>query len=63
MSGAGNILLIINAIEAGLRATQELTAVLQKAQTEGRDVTDEEVQALADSNSALSEELVKRLGG
>ena len=58
-----NVLLIISAIEAGLRAAQELTALLQKAQTEGRDITDAEVDALADSNSLLSDELIKRLGG
>jgi hypothetical protein len=58
-----NVLLIISAIEAGLRATQELTALLQKAQTENRDVTDDEVSALADSNSLLSEQIIKNLGG
>lgn len=60
---SANTILIINAIEAGLRATQELTTLLQKAKAEDRDVTDEEIAALQAGNDVLSIALITRLRG
>lgn len=56
-----NTLLAISAIETYARATQELTALISKAQTENRDVTDEELATLRTSNDVLEHDLLKRL--
>ena len=56
-----NALLVVTTINATLKTVQELNNLLLKAQMEGRDISDEEVEALMSSNDLVSAELIKKL--
>ncbi|MBI3897426.1 MAG: DMT family transporter [Gammaproteobacteria bacterium] len=60
MSGP-NMQVIFAALQISLRARNELTAMLQRAQMEKRDITDQEVEDLRIGNDILSEDLISRL--
>ena len=56
-----NALLVVTTINATLKTVQELNNLLLKAQMEGRDISDEEVEALMSANDLVSAELIKKL--
>lgn len=56
-----NTLLVLSAVETGLRSIQELNALLTRVQMENRDVSDDEIAALSRTNDLVSAELIKRL--
>lgn len=60
MSGS-NLLLVLTVANAALDAAKSANELLSKAASEGRDVTDAEVDALVTSNDSLSQDLIKRL--
>ena len=58
-----NVLAIASLLEATLRASTELSALMQLSISEKRDVTDEEVKNLKLGNDLLSQVLIQRLQG
>lgn len=60
MSGA-NTLIAINILQAAMRTGVEVSAMLQKAAQENRNITDEEVKVLRDFNDSFSAGLLDRL--
>jgi hypothetical protein len=56
-----NLLLVLSVANAAMDTAKNANALLSKATSEGRDVTDAEVDALVASNDALSADLIKRL--
>lgn len=55
-----NTVLVFDMILRGLEWQMKLQETLRRAQAEGRDVTDEELQALQQSNTDAIEELLRR---
>lgn len=56
-----NTLAAISLLNAALRAAQELSVLLEKAQMENRDITDDEVKAFALNNDLVSAALIDKL--
>ncbi|MBI3896812.1 MAG: hypothetical protein HY308_00780 [Gammaproteobacteria bacterium] len=56
-----NIQLILAVLQVSLRTSNELTVMLERAQMEKRDITDQEIDDLKNGNDILSEDLIRRL--
>lgn len=56
-----NTLAALSLLETYLRATQELSALIQKAHSENRDISDDEIKGLKLTNDTMSEQLIQRL--
>jgi hypothetical protein len=56
-----NLLLVLSVANAAIDTAKNANALLSKAASEGRDVTDAEVDELVASNDTLSADLIKRL--
>jgi len=56
-----NTLLAISILQASIRTAQELADLLQRVKSEGRDVTDEEIEAYKLGNDSKSAKLIGRL--
>lgn len=57
------VVVVTDALIAVLTTVVELQELMTRAQAEGRDVTDEEVRALADANTQKANEIIGRLRG
>ncbi len=60
MSDISNTIVVLDLLIRGTEYTMKLQQALQRAQAEGRDITDEEVQAIRDGNLAKIDELLSR---
>lgn len=58
-----NTVILIDTALTALTTVSRIQQLLMQAQMEGRDVTDEEVKALADENSVTAKSLIERLRG
>lgn len=58
---AANTLLVLSVINASLETAKNANALLSKAASEGRDVSDNEVASLVAANDYHSKELIDRL--
>jgi uncharacterized protein YjaG (DUF416 family) len=58
--------LLLQLTELGLRISQasiQITTAIEVARAEGRDLTDEEINALRDVNKKLTEQVIAALAG
>jgi hypothetical protein len=61
MSGVSNLILLLDGLNALMVTQQRISAILNKAVAEGRDVTQAELDELAATNDALAERVKQEL--
>ena len=58
-----NTILLLNLIKSGLAVSAEIDLAFRKADTEGRNITPEELNSIATENDHLYESLLEKLEG
>lgn len=61
MATVSNLLILLDLIEAGMQINQRVSTALRQAELEGRNVTAQELEALAQENDKLYDEVMKEL--
>jgi len=61
MSTVSNAIIILDLLQAGLTITSEINALFRKAESEGRNVSKSELEALADDNDDLYASVIAKL--
>lgn len=61
MSRTSNAIMLLDLVVAGLEVSSEITTLFRTAESEGRDVTKEELQSLRSGNEALFDEVMSKL--
>ena len=62
-STTSNAIIILDLIQAGIAINLEIQNAIRQAELEGRNITSEELQTLADENDAKLLEILEKLGG